>query len=341
MVFVSTLPIVVLPVLVRSVNVPAAAAVPPIAGGLARYVLNPVPETVLDADSVVNEPAAAAVPPIAGGLARYVLNPVPETVLDADSVVNAPVDAVVAPIDILLIVPIPVDVKARVGVLLAVSVIKLVYAAPSTSYAASARVLVAVCADRSTVPVTNCPLTVIVSATASPMVVLPVLLSVVNVPAAGVVPPIAGGLARYVLNPVPETVLLALNVVNAPAAAAVPPIAGGLAKYVLNPVPETVLLALNVVNAPAAAAVPPIAGGLAKYVLNPVPETVLLALNVVNAPVDAVVAPTEALLIAPPLIVGLVSVLLVSVWVTSMPTKVVVASGIVYVRVVPDVIPLA
>jgi hypothetical protein len=58
------------------------------------------------ADRVVNEPAAAAVPPIAGGLARYVLNPVPETVLDADSVVNAPVEAVVAPIDMLLMVPV-------------------------------------------------------------------------------------------------------------------------------------------------------------------------------------------------------------------------------------------
>ena len=57
----------------------------------------------------------------------------PETVLDADSVVNAPVLAVVAPIDMLLIVPTPVDVKARVGVVLAVSVIKFVYAAPSVS----------------------------------------------------------------------------------------------------------------------------------------------------------------------------------------------------------------
>jgi hypothetical protein len=38
------------------VNLPAAAAVPPIAGGDARYVLNPVPLTVLLADSVVNEP---------------------------------------------------------------------------------------------------------------------------------------------------------------------------------------------------------------------------------------------------------------------------------------------
>jgi hypothetical protein len=69
-----------------------------------------------------------------------------------------------------------------------------------------------------------------VSATALPKVVLPVELRFVNVPAAGVVPPIAGGLARYVEKPVPLTVLDALNVVKAPAAAAVPPIAGGLAK---------------------------------------------------------------------------------------------------------------
>ena len=47
--------------------------------------------------------------------------------------------------------------------------------------------------------------------------------------------------------------------------------------------------------------------------LKPVPETVLLALNVVKAPVLAVVAPTEALLIVPPEMAGLVSVLLVSV----------------------------
>lgn len=127
----------------KVVNAPAAAAVPPIAGGLARYVLKPVPETVLDADKVVNAPAAAAVPPIAGGEAKYVLKPVPLTVLDADKVVNAPVEAVVAPIDILLIVPTPVEVKASVGVLLAVNVIKFVYETPSTSYAARARVLVA------------------------------------------------------------------------------------------------------------------------------------------------------------------------------------------------------
>ena len=51
-------------------KVPAAAAVPPIAGGEAKYVLKPVPLTVLDADRVVKDPAAAAVPPIAGGDAR-------------------------------------------------------------------------------------------------------------------------------------------------------------------------------------------------------------------------------------------------------------------------------
>ena len=87
------------------VNDPAAAAVPPIAGGEARYVLKPVPLTVEDADSVVKLPAAAAVPPIAGGDAKYVLKPVPLTVEDAESVVNAPVLAVVAPIEQLLIVP--------------------------------------------------------------------------------------------------------------------------------------------------------------------------------------------------------------------------------------------
>jgi hypothetical protein len=49
------------------------------------------------ADRVVNAPAAGVVPPIAGGDARYVLNPVPLTVLDAARVVNAPVFGVVDP----------------------------------------------------------------------------------------------------------------------------------------------------------------------------------------------------------------------------------------------------
>jgi hypothetical protein len=39
---------------------------------------------------------------------------------------------------------------------------------------------------------------------------------VVNLPVPGAVPPIAGGDARYVLNPVPLTVLLAASVVNEP-----------------------------------------------------------------------------------------------------------------------------
>ena len=44
-----------------------------------------------------NDAVLGAVPPIAGGLARYVENPVPLTVLDAERVVAATVDGVVAP----------------------------------------------------------------------------------------------------------------------------------------------------------------------------------------------------------------------------------------------------
>jgi len=65
--------------------------------------------------------AAAVVPPIAGGLARYVEKPVPDTVLEADNVVNAPVLAVVAPTVVpsilppvmtaLLVVTLPVKVE--------------------------------------------------------------------------------------------------------------------------------------------------------------------------------------------------------------------------------------
>jgi len=90
---------------VTVVNVPAAAAVPPIAGGEARYVVKPVPDTVEEADNVVNAPAAAVVPPIAGGEARYVEKPVPVTVEEAESVVKAPVDAVVAPTVVLFTDP--------------------------------------------------------------------------------------------------------------------------------------------------------------------------------------------------------------------------------------------
>ena len=202
---VSASPMVVLPVLLSVVNAPAAGAVPPMAGGLARYVLKPVPLTVLDADKVVNAPVEAVVAPIDMLLivpsvpelivivpapvvvydcalvvvlavtapvavsavnvpARAVVAPIdillivpavpelmvivpaPVVVYDwllvvvlavtapvADSVVNAPVLVVVAPIDILFIVPTPVEVRVRVGVVLAVSVIKFVYATPSVS----------------------------------------------------------------------------------------------------------------------------------------------------------------------------------------------------------------
>lgn len=115
--------------------------------------------------------------------------------------------------------------------------------------------------------------------------------NVVNDPAAAVVPPIAGGDARYVENPEPLTVLLALSVVNAPLPAAVPPMDGGDARYVENPLPLTVLLALNVVNAPLFAEVLPIDGGDAKYEENPVPLTAPLALSAVNAPLPGVVPP--------------------------------------------------
>jgi hypothetical protein len=68
------------------------------------------PRVVLPvAESVVNEPAAAVVPPIAGGEARYVEKPVPETVDEADKVVNAPVLGVVAPtVPLILMDAVPV-----------------------------------------------------------------------------------------------------------------------------------------------------------------------------------------------------------------------------------------
>ena len=49
-------------------------------------------------------------------------------------------------------------------------------------------------------------------------------LSVVNAPVLGVVLPMPGGDARYVLNPAPLTVLDALSVVNAPVDVVVAPI---------------------------------------------------------------------------------------------------------------------
>jgi hypothetical protein len=53
----------------------------------------------------------AAVPPIAGGDAKYAVKPAPLTVLDADRVVNAPEDAVVLPTGVALIELVPNVVK--------------------------------------------------------------------------------------------------------------------------------------------------------------------------------------------------------------------------------------
>jgi hypothetical protein len=64
---------------------------------------------------------------------------------------------------------------------------------------------------------------------------VPATASVLNVPAAAVVPPIAGGEASQLLKPVPLIVEVALSVVKAPAAGAVPPIAGGEASQDVKP----------------------------------------------------------------------------------------------------------
>ena len=105
------------------VPVMAAAAEPPIAGGEARYVENPVPDTVEDAERVVKLPAAAAEPPMAGGEARYVLKPVPETVEEAERVVAATVPAVVGPrltaLRLVTVAPSDTAVAPKVMVLLA------------------------------------------------------------------------------------------------------------------------------------------------------------------------------------------------------------------------------
>jgi hypothetical protein len=89
---------------------------------ITQDVVPMMPQVSLVSFSVVNVPAAAAVPPIAGGEARYVEKPVPLTVLDALSVENAPVEAVVLPIGpgaanvappsvLALFVPVPLKVS--------------------------------------------------------------------------------------------------------------------------------------------------------------------------------------------------------------------------------------
>lgn len=210
------------PLAARVVNDPAAAAVPPIAGGLARYVLKPEPLTVELALRLVNAPPAGAVPPMAGGLANSVVKPAPDTVLVADRVVKAPVLGEPEPIG-----PgeaIRVTKPAPLTVLDALSVVKA-------------------------------PVLGVLAPTVMLLMEPAVPISVVNVPAAGAVPPIAGGLARYVLKPVPETVEDAARVVKEP-------VLGVEAPTVMLLIEPAV--PIRVVNVPAAGAVPPMAGGLAR-----------------------------------------------------------------------------
>lgn len=116
------------PFVVSVVNAPVFAAVPPIAGGDARYVLKPAPETVELAESVVNAPLEGVVLPIVPGAAQvlpsnrdelrfgtFVLDAITsgavplDTVLvicpDAETVVNAPLAGFVFPMTVPLIVP--------------------------------------------------------------------------------------------------------------------------------------------------------------------------------------------------------------------------------------------
>jgi hypothetical protein len=119
-----------------------------------------------------------------------------------------------------------------------------------------------------------------------------VLLSAVKVPAAATVPPMAGGEAKYVLKPRPETSPEALSVVTAAVPGVVAPSEPFSAPLVL----------LSAVKVPAPGAVPPMAGGEANRLVKPAPETAPEALSVVTAAVEGVVAPNVVPLTAPPVI---------------------------------------
>ncbi len=88
---------------VSAVNDPAAGADPPMAGGEAKYVENPVPLTVLEAERVVNAPVLGVELPMVPGMAQVPASrvvalfvPVPDTVrllpLGITSAVIVPVD---------------------------------------------------------------------------------------------------------------------------------------------------------------------------------------------------------------------------------------------------------
>ena len=65
-------------------------------------------------------------------------------------------------------------------------------------------------------------------------VINPVASSVVNFPAAGAVPPIAGGDANSAVTPAPESDVFTTSVVNVPAAGVPLPMAVGDAKVVVT-----------------------------------------------------------------------------------------------------------
>jgi hypothetical protein len=86
------------------------------AGGDARYVLNPVPLTVDDALNVVNAPVDAAVEPMAGGLER---SNVPPRVTVPEDVIGPPVNVMpftVPDVATDVTVPLPLKVFQSVDV---------------------------------------------------------------------------------------------------------------------------------------------------------------------------------------------------------------------------------
>ena len=162
-----------------------------------------MPLTVELAERVVKAPDAAAVPPIAGGLAMYVLKPVPLTVELADKVVKAPVLGVPEPI-----VPGIAQVPASRVVALMVPEPEMVKLAPVPTTIAAAvlvlevrplKVVEAAEAPQSDPSPETTPEEFTCKHCVEPVTLVvrfPVSVMVVKLPAAGAVPPIAGGEAR-------------------------------------------------------------------------------------------------------------------------------------------------
>lgn len=216
-------------------KVPAAAAVPPIAGGEARYVEKPVPETVDDALSVVNAPAAAVDCPIVTAFNADTVDPracevAPNVIVElvrlalpmADKVLLAP--EIVLPVSVcesevptispdgdVLDVPHAEPVETAIpapGYVMAATLIDppRLTGVPFIVIDELVRLALPI-ADRvllapdMVLPVSVCVSAVVTSVLLAGIdvpfsVVVLDELSVVNAPAAGEVPPIAGGDAR-------------------------------------------------------------------------------------------------------------------------------------------------